>query len=113
MQRGVRVTTGVEWAGNDAPPTPVQLRKVEPLVREALVLQQSVDNEPWLGRRPCMPDSLPVIGMATRHANLWLAFGHGHMGFSMGPITGRLIAELITGARPIIDTTPFGLARFS
>jgi D-amino-acid dehydrogenase len=51
--------------------------------------------------------------MATRHANLWLAFGHGHMGFSMGPITGRLIAEMISGTRPIIDTAPFGLARFS
>ena len=113
MRRGIRVTTGVEWAAEDARPTPVQLRLVEPLVKEALTLTQQVDNEPWLGRRPCMPDSLPVIGMATRHANLWLAFGHGHMGFSMGPITGRLIAEMITGTRPIIDTTPFGLARFS
>lgn len=113
MQRGIRVTTGVEWAAEDARPTPVQLRQVEPLVKEALSLMQQVDDEPWIGRRPCMPDSLPVIGMATRHSNLWLAFGHGHMGFSMGPITGRLIAEMITGSRPIIDTTPFGLARFS
>jgi D-amino-acid dehydrogenase len=113
MQRGIRVTTGVEWAAENAKPTPVQLKKVEPLVRQALTLKQQVDNEPWLGRRPCMPDSLPVIGMATRHANLWLAFGHGHMGFSMGPITGRLIAEMISGTRPIIDTAPFGLARFS
>ncbi len=113
MRRGIRVTTGVEWAAEDARPTPVQLRQVEPLVKQALSIRQQVDNEPWLGRRPCMPDSLPVIGMATRHSNLWLAFGHGHMGFSMGPITGRLIAEMITGARPIIDTAPFGLARFS
>lgn len=113
MQRGIRVTTGVEWAAENARPTPVQLKQVEPRVREAVTLKQQVDNEPWLGRRPCMPDSLPVIGMATRHANLWLAFGHGHMGFSMGPVTGRLIAEMISGTRPIIDTAPFGLSRFS
>lgn len=112
MQQGIRVTTGVEWASGDAPPTPVQLQQVEPRVREALSIDQPVDDEPWLGRRPCMPDSLPVIGKATRHANLWLAFGHGHMGFSMGPITGRLIAEMITGGRPVIDTAPFGLDRF-
>jgi D-amino-acid dehydrogenase len=113
MQRGIRVTTGVEWASENSKPTPVQLKKVEPRVREAITLKQQIDDEPWLGRRPCMPDSLPVIGKATRHANLWLAFGHGHMGFSMGPITGRLIAEMICGARPIIDTAPFGLTRFS
>ena len=55
------------------------------------------EAEPWMGSRPCLPDMLPVIGPAPRHKGLWLAFGHQHSGFTLGPPTGRLLAELMTG----------------
>ena len=112
MQQGLRVTTGVEWGFESTAPTPVQLEQVKPFVSEAININEALDPEPWLGRRPCTPDSLPVIGPATNHKNLWLAFGHGHMGFSMGPITGRIVADLIAGETPMINTDAFRLSRF-
>ena len=66
----------------------------------------------WMGRRPSMPDGLPVIGPSPRHENLWLAFGHGHTGMVAGPMTGRIIAGMITGAMPNIDVAPFRADRF-
>lgn len=112
MQSGLRVTTGVEWGSEESAPTPVQLKQVQPFVTQAIDIEDAIDPEPWLGRRPCTPDSLPIIGAAHKHENLWLAFGHGHMGFSMGPITGRLIADLISGEAPALDTDVFSLSRF-
>ncbi len=113
MQKGLRVTTGVEWGSENTDPTPVQLKQVQPFVKQAIDIATELDPEPWLGRRPCTPDSLPVIGAAHKHQNLWLAFGHGHMGFSMGPITGLLIADLMTDQKPALDTDAFSLSRFA
>ena len=112
MQKGLRVTTGVEWGSEDTEATPVQLKQIQPFVKQAINIADELDPEPWLGRRPCTPDSLPVIGAAHKHRNLWLAFGHGHMGFSMGPITGQLIADLITDQKPALDMDAFSLSRF-
>ena len=66
MVKGIRLTTGAEFALRDAPPTPVQLDRVEPLAREIFPLGARVDAEPWLGRRPCLPDMLPMIGRAPQ-----------------------------------------------
>lgn len=112
MQKGLRVTTGVEWGSEEAEPTPVQLKQIHPFVKQAINITTELDPEPWLGRRPCTPDSLPVISAAHKHKNLWVAFGHGHMGFSMGPITGKLVADLITDQTPALDTDAFKLSRF-
>ncbi|WP_181702045.1 NAD(P)/FAD-dependent oxidoreductase [Chthonobacter albigriseus] len=112
MQRGIRLTTGVEFADRDAPPTPVQLDRSEPVAREIFPIAERLDPEPWLGRRPAIPDMRPVIGAAPRHRGLWMAFGHAHHGFTLGPVTGRLLAELITGEDPIVDPTPYSPARF-
>ena len=112
MQKGLRVTTGVEWGSEETAPTPVQLRQVKPYVSQAIDIDTELDPEPWLGRRPCTPDSLPIIGSAPKHKNLWLAFGHGHMGFSMGPITGQLIADMVAGKSPVMNTEAFSPARF-
>ena len=112
MQKGLRVTTGVEWGSENTAPTPVQVKQVKPFVQEAIDIQTELDPEPWLGRRPCTPDSLPVISAGHRHENLWAAFGHGHMGFSMGPITGRLVADLVTSSASVPDTNAFSLSRF-
>lgn len=62
---------------------------------------------PWMGRRPSMPDSLPIIGPAPRHENLWLAFGHSHMGLTTGPMTGELIAEFLSGQPHRASAEPY------
>ncbi|WP_423380230.1 NAD(P)/FAD-dependent oxidoreductase [Burkholderia sp. LMG 32019] len=112
MTRGIRLTTGVELGYRDTPPTPTQLAAVEPVARALFPLGARVDGAPWLGRRPCTPDMLPVIGAAPRHRDLWFAFGHAHHGFTLGPVTGRLIADLMTGTQPFVDPAPFRVERF-
>ncbi|TKC88083.1 FAD-binding oxidoreductase [Trinickia terrae] len=112
MARGIRLTTGVEFARVDAPKTPVQLGAVEPIARELFPLGPRLDDEPWMGRRPCTPDMLPIIGPARRHEGLWFAFGHAHHGLTLGPVTGRLIAEMMTGEETFVDPAPFRVERF-
>jgi D-amino-acid dehydrogenase len=112
MEQGIRLTTGAEFADRDAPPTPVQLARLMPDAKTLFPLGPAVEAEPWLGRRPCFADSRPVIGRAPGHAGLWLACGHGHWGLTLGPATGRLIAEMITGATPFCDPKPYGAERF-
>lgn len=108
----LRLTTGVEIALRDAPPTGVQLARAEPLARDAFGIGERLDAAPWLGMRPCTPDMRPVIGPAPRHRGLWFAFGHCHHGLTLGPVTGRLLAEMMTGAPTCIDPHPYRPARF-
>ncbi|UOB56265.1 FAD-binding oxidoreductase [Burkholderia pyrrocinia] len=108
----LRLTTGVEIALRGAPPTGVQLARAEPLARDAFGIGERLDREPWLGMRPCTPDMRPVIGPAPRHRHLWFAFGHCHHGLTLGPATGRLLAEMMTGAPTYIDPRPYRPARF-
>src|SRR6195952_2204118 len=103
MNRGIRLTTGVEFARRDAPPTPVQLARALPRAHALFPLGEAVDVKPWMGARPCLPDMLPVIGKAPRHAGLWFDFGHQHHGLTLGPATGRLLAEMMTGETPFAD----------
>jgi D-amino-acid dehydrogenase len=112
MSKGIRLTTGVEFALRDAPATPVQLNRAEPLAREIFPLEGRIDAEPWLGSRPCLPDMLPIIGAAPRHQGLWFHFGHHHLGFTMGPVTGRLLAEMMTEGKPFTDPKPYAADRF-
>jgi D-amino-acid dehydrogenase len=113
MEQGIRVTTGVEFAPRDAPPTPVQLDRALPAARELFAVGEPVEAQPWLGTRPCFPDSRPVIGRAPRQRGLWLALGHAHWGLTLGPATGRLIAEMMTGATPFCDPKPYRAERFT
>jgi D-amino-acid dehydrogenase len=112
MNRGIRLTTGVEFARRDAPPTPVQVERALPRAHALFPLGAAIDAKPWIGARPCLPDMLPVIGKAPRHAGLWFDFGHQHHGLTLGPATGRLLAEMMTGETPFADTRPFAVERF-
>ncbi len=112
MEQGIRLTTGAEFALRDAPPTPVQLERVEPWAREFFPLGARKEKEPWMGRRPCLPDMLPVISKAPAHKGLWFAFGHAHHGLTLAGSTGRLVAELVTGETPFTDPTPYRIDRF-
>jgi len=112
MTRGVRLTTGAEFARRDARPTPVQVDKDELLARTLFPLGERLDAKPWMGCRPCFPDMLPVIGKAPRHRGLWFDFGHQHHGFTLGPVSGRLLAEMMTGEAPFTDPAPYAVERF-
>ena len=107
MRSGLRLTTGAEFARRDAPATPVQLGRTEALARELIDLGEPVEPQPWLGARPCTPRMLPVIGPASRHRGLWFNFGHAHQGFTLGPVSGRLVAEMIDGHPTLVDVAPY------
>jgi D-amino-acid dehydrogenase len=117
MEQGLRMAGTVEFAGLAAPP---DWRRARVLLRHGQAmfpaLPRTVSEDRvalWMGFRPSMPDSLPVIGPTRRYANAFLAFGHGHVGLIGAPMTGRAIADLIAGRPPALDLAPFGAARFS
>jgi D-amino-acid dehydrogenase len=113
MTKGIRLTTGAEFADRDARHTPAQLGRCEPMARDLFPLADRVDPQAWLGRRPCLPDMLPVIGPVPGRAGLWANFGHQHWGFTMGPATGRLLAEMMTREATLTDPFPYRAERFS
>ncbi|MBM3552411.1 MAG: FAD-binding oxidoreductase [Alphaproteobacteria bacterium] len=112
MRRGIRLTSGAEFARRDAPPTPAQIEICEPTARQLFPLAERLDPAPWRGARPCLPDMLPIVGPAPRHKGLWFDFGHAHHGLTLGPVCGRLLAEMMTGETPFIDPTPYRADRF-
>ena len=113
MQQGIRITTGAEMTTMNAPKNFGQLQTVLKFARKILPLDDAVESEAWAGSRPCMPDMKPVIGPAPKHDKLWFAFGHSHQGFTLGPMTGRIVEEMIHDKPLLIDITPFSAQRFS
>lgn len=113
MQQGIRITTGAEMTTMNAPKNFGQLETVLKFARKILPLDDAVESEAWAGSRPCMPDMKPVIGPAPKHDKLWFAFGHSHQGFTLGPMTGRLVEEMIHEKPLLVDIEPFSAERFS
>ncbi|MEG1042284.1 MAG: FAD-binding oxidoreductase [Pseudomonas sp.] len=113
MAQGIRLTTGIEFAASSDAANEIQLKRCEALARKIFPLGQRLDEQPWLGRRPCLPDMRPVIGPAARHKGLWFNFGHAHHGLTLGPVSGRLLAELMTGESTFTDPAPYSAARFN
>jgi D-amino-acid dehydrogenase len=111
MEQRIRVTSGVELTGRDAPSSFAQIDAVVPLARGVVEFGDAV-GDIWRGARPTLPDSLPMIGPAPRHSGLWLAFGNQHIGFTTGPATGAAIAAMIGGAPPPFDATRFAPGRY-
>jgi D-amino-acid dehydrogenase len=112
MLDGIRLTSGVELAGLHAPPDFSRIRRLVPAAREALPgLSGSITRE-WLGYRPTTPDSLPVIGRSPHCDAVFYAFGHQHLGLTLGPLTGRLVAALVAGRQPGLDLAPYRAERF-
>ncbi|WP_375598678.1 NAD(P)/FAD-dependent oxidoreductase [Devosia sp. Naph2] len=112
MAKGIRITTGAEFAERDAAPTPIQLGKAEKAARELFPLGERLDPQPWKGARPCTPDMMPIISKAPKHEGLFVGIGHAHHGFTLGPATGELLAQAMTGEETAIDIRPFRMERF-
>jgi len=112
MEQGARITTGVELNHRDAPSNYAQLEQVLPRAREAIGLAEATADPIWRGVRPTFPDSRPVIDRAPAHDKLWLAFGHQHIGLMTGPISGKLLSQMISNEATDIDMTPFNAKRW-
>lgn len=111
MSDGLRLTSGAELAGLTAPPNLKRIYRLLPTAREVLPGLAGTVNREWLGFRPSTPDSLPVIG-PTPVPGAFLAFGHGHLGMTLGPITGQLVRDLVLGRTPAVDLKPYRADRF-
>ncbi len=112
MAEGLRVSGTAEFAGLDTPP---DYRRVNSLLRNARYYAPDLGGEEtsqWMGQRPMLPDSLPVIGPLPGRKNVLCAFGHGHYGLTQGPTSGRIISQLVFGEDPGIDLSPFSISRF-
>ncbi|MCB2007092.1 MAG: FAD-dependent oxidoreductase [Rhodoferax sp.] len=112
MAMGLRLAGTVEFAGLAPPPNYARAQALLRQGRQLFPHLDTADVTQWMGHRPCMPDSLPVIDHSRNADNAWLAFGHGHMGMCMGATTGREIAHLIAGRATQVDLAPFRAARF-
>ena len=112
MSDGLRLAGTVEFGGLKAPPN---YARADILLAHAKRLFPGLGDEgakPWMGHRPSMPDSLPVISRSSRFERVFHAFGHGHLGLSLGAVTGRMIADLVQDRPSDIDATPFRADRF-
>ncbi len=112
MEMGTRIAGQTEFAGIDAEPDYGRADVLAKHMQRMFPQVRQTESTRWMGRRPSMPDSKPVIGRATKHANTYYAFGHGHIGLVGSAPTGRIIADLIAGRTPNIDITPFRVNRF-
>jgi len=112
MTSGLRMTSGVELAGLDAKANyqPIRAKIVD--AKRMLPKLNTVERDQWLGFRPSMPDSKPVISAHPDIDGLFMAFGHGHLGITQGAATGKLLAQLICGEATDIDPLPFDASRF-
>ena len=112
MEHGLRLTSGVEFAGLDRP---ADYRRIDGIARLARIMLPSLSPEPrsrWLGFRPSLPDSLPVLGRSARHDDVYFAFGHQHLGLTLGAVSGRIIADLVAGRDPGLDLAPYRAERW-
>ncbi|NQW08934.1 MAG: FAD-binding oxidoreductase [Alphaproteobacteria bacterium] len=112
MMDGIRAGGVAEFAAPDAAANFVHARMVRRQAEALFPTLKSQSISEWMGPRPSHPDSKPVIGRSPRHKNAFFAFGHDHLGLTMGGITGKLISELVSGKTPCVDLEPFRPDRF-
>ena len=109
---GIRVGGTVEMAGLDAPPDFRRARVLVRRAKEALPDLRADETTEWMGHRPALPDTVPIIGPSAKTRGVYYATGHGHLGLTYAATTARLIADLMTGVTPPIDMTPYRVNRF-
>jgi D-amino-acid dehydrogenase len=112
LATGIRIGGAVELAGIHRPPNFARSKAMLEKAKRFLPGLDASGGREWMGFRPSLPDSLPVIGRSRDNPNVYLAFGHGHLGLTQAAATGRLIRGLILGQTPAIDLSPFSAQRF-
>jgi len=112
MDQGLRVVGTVEFGGLE---NPISKKRINNLVNNAKYLFPEISEhyDEWLGFRPSLPDFLPVMGPSKNYKNLFYAFGHHHLGWTLGAISGKIIAGMIAGEKTNLDLTPYNSLRFS
>ena len=112
MADGLRVSGTIEFGGLKAPANFAVAERMVGLAEQLLPGLRRDGFRAWLGFRPSLPDSMPVIGPAPRTDNVLMAFGHGHLGVTYAAVTGQLIADVVAKRRPAVDITPYSASRF-
>jgi D-amino-acid dehydrogenase len=112
LETGIRVGGAVELAGLDNPPNFARSKAMLDKAKRFMPGLKTEGGRQWMGYRPSLPDSLPVIGRSAASPNVLYAFGHGHLGLTQSAATARLIRDLVTGQSPAIDLAPFSPQRF-
>ena len=113
MDTGMRMTSQVELAGLKEKPNYKQIRRLLPLAKLMLPKLEVREQSAWMGFRPSLPDSLPVIGFSSRSKNVIYAFGHQHLGMTLAAVTGFLVSDLLSGLESRIDVNPYRATRFN
>jgi len=112
MQDGLRIAGTAEFAALDAKPDYRRARVLLEHARHYLPELECEDVDEWMGQRPMMSDSVPVISPSPSRANVYYAFGHGHYGLTQGPTTGKIVTALISGRQPDVDIHDYRFERF-
>ena len=112
MEQGLRVVGTVEFGGLD---NPLSKSRINNLINNAKYMMGDLPEheDEWLGFRPTLPDYLPVIGPSKKHKNVFYCFGHHHLGWTLGPISGKIISGMIAEENTNLDLKPYSSLRFS
>ena len=115
MEQGLRVVGTVELGGLE---NPLSKSRIKNLILNAKDMLNGIpDNEEhddeWLGFRPTLPDFLPVIGQSKNYENVFYSFGHHHLGWTLGAISGKIVSKMIIGEKTNLDLTPYSSSRFN
>ena len=112
MEDGLRLTSQVEFGGLSADPDYARVRSLLPAAKRMLPGLDAQEESVWMGFRPSLPDSLPVLGFSSKSNRVLYAFGHQHLGMTLGAISGFVVADLVAGRKPVMDVSPYSPQRF-
>ena len=112
MNQGLRAVGTVELGGTE---NPLSKKRIEYVIRCAkeLLPQLGAHEDEWLGFRPTLPDFLPILGPSLKNKNIIYAFGHQHLGWTLGAITGKIVSGIVAGEKTNLDLTPYSSKRFN
>lgn len=110
---GLRIGGTAEFGGIDNPPNFKRATVLTTLAKKYLPGLNTDSGKPWAGHRPSTPDSLPIIGPSAKHAHLYYAFGHGHLGLTQSATTGRIITDILLNRAPVVEIAPYSISRFN
>jgi len=112
MNQGLRAVGTVELGGLENPPSKKRIDYIVKCSKE-LLPQLGKHNDEWLGFRPTLPDFLPILGPSLKNKNIVYAFGHHHLGWTLGAITGKIVSGIVAEEKTNLDLSPYSSSRFN